>query len=409
MRMNLRNCLAGVLCAAFAQGAHALTQDITAVFTPDPANALKNEFVNTTPISGFCAGFGHAICKSRGLFSIQAPLGGGSPDLGPGVPVIYAHHTNPRNGAMFKVPSEWRDVQVTHTRTGEMETVQMRVSGIGQATVTRPGIHVWPGGGFTWVYAPSPCVTTGLASGGGVNARFFWLVPEGAGACSVTPIEDVTRFAFASMDYAYELKTPNPLGMSSGQYIGTLDYTIGPGGDFDFGDVVIVADGSMKFNFTLDVQHTLKVELPPGGNRIELLPQGGWQAWLNQGRKPARLFRDQTFNISASSRFKMQLECQYRDGGNTCSLYEPLSGRAVPLNISVSLPNGLTDITGQPVNRRPLLLDGSGTELFQPGFYVERKPGTLHFEIARDQVEEMLTGPGKTYRGTVTVIWDSEV
>jgi len=31
------------------------------------------------------------------------------------------------------------------------------------------------------------------------------------------------------MDYAYELKTPNPLGMSSGQYTGTLDYTIGPG------------------------------------------------------------------------------------------------------------------------------------------------------------------------------------
>ena len=409
MRTSVRNCLAGVLCAAFAQVTHALTQDITAVFTPNPANALKNEFLNTTPISGFCAGFGHAICKSRGLFSIQAPLGGSSPDLGPGVPVIYAHHTNPRNGAMFKVPSEWRDVQVTHTRTGEMETVQMRVSGIGQATVTRPGIHVWPGGGFTWVYAPVPCITTGLASGGGVNARFFWLVPEGAGACSVTPIEDTTRFAFSSMDYAYELKTPNPLGMSSGQYTGTLDYTIGPGGDFDFGDVVIVADSSMKFNFTLDVQHALKVELPPGGNRVELLPQGGWQAWLNQGRKPVRLFRDQTFNLSASSRFKMKIECQYNGGGSHCFLYEPLGGHAVPMAMSVSLPGGITDASGQPVNRRALSRDGSGTELFMPGHYVDRRPGTLHFEIARDQVEEMLTGPGKTYRGTVTVIWDSEV
>lgn len=407
MRTSVRNCLVAVLCAAFAQAAHALTQDIRAVFTPDPANQMKNEFINTTPVSGFCAGFGHTICKNNGYFSIEAPLSGSSPDLGPGVPVIYAGHTNPREGAMFKVPSEWRAFQVTHTRTGEVETVQMRITGIGQQTSTRPGIRVWPSS--TW-FAAYPCVSTGLISGGGTNLRFFWLVPENAGACNKkAPIEDVTRFAFASMDYAYALKTPNPLSMSSGEYTGTLEYSIGPGGDFDFGDVVIADDKSMKFNFTLNVQHALKVELPPGGNRIELLPQGGWQAWLNQGRKPARLFRDQTFNISASSRFKMQLECQYRDGSNTCSLYEPLSGHAVPLNISVSLPNGLTDPSGQPVNRRPLLLDGSGTELFQPGFYVERKPGTLHFEIARDQVEEMLTGPGKTYRGTVTVIWDSEV
>ncbi|WP_259740243.1 hypothetical protein [Pseudomonas brassicacearum] len=211
------------------------------------------------------------------------------------------------------------------------------------------------------------------------------------------------------MDYSYALKTPNPLSMSSGEYTGTLNYTMGPGRDFDFGDVVISDEDTLTFNFTLEVQHALKVEVPPGGNRVELVPQGGWQAWLNQGRKPARLFRDQTFNISASSRFKMQLECQYSQDGKTCSLHEPLSGHFVPLNISVSLPNGLTDATGQPVNRRPLLLDGSGTELFQPGFYVERKPGTLHFEIAREKVEEMLTGVAKKYSGTVTVIWDSEV
>jgi hypothetical protein len=184
---------------------------------------------------------------------------------------------------------------------------------------------------------------------------------------------------------------------------------VGPNKDFDFGDIMIPNDDTLTFNFDLEVQHTLKVEVPPGGNRVELVPQGGWQAWLQRNRRPERLFRDQTFNISASSRFKMQLECQYHDGSNTCSLYEPLSGHAVPLNISVSLPNGLTDATGQPVSRRPLLRDGSGTELFQPGFYVERKPAILHFEIARDQVEKMLTGVAKHYSGNVTVIWDSEV
>nr|WP_131107721.1 hypothetical protein [Pseudomonas sp. Sample_10] len=407
MKSCLKNYLAGLLCAVFAPAAHALTQEITAVFTPDPANPLKNEFINTTPISGFCADFGHTICKHHGYFSIEAPLSGSTPDLGPGVPVIYAGHTNPREGVMYKVPSEWRAFQVTHTRTGEVETVQMRISGIGQHTSTRPDFSVWPSS--SWFSAP-PCRSTGLISGIGPNLRFFWIVPEDAGACNKrAPIADITRFAFSKTEYAYALKTPNPLSMSSGEYTGSLEYSIGPGGDFDFGDVVIADDKTMTFNFTLNVQHALKVEVPPGGNRVELLPQGGWQAWLQRNRRPERLFRDQTFNISASSRFKMQLECQHHDGGNTCSLYEPLSGHAVPLNISVSLPNGLTDPSGQPVSRRPLLRDGSGTELFQPGFYVERRPGTLHFEISREEVEKMLDGDNKTYRGNVTVVWDSEV
>ncbi len=42
--------------------------------------------------------------------------------------------------------------------------------------------------------------------------------------------------------------------------------------------------------------------------------------------------------------------------------------------------------------------------------FVDRKPGTLHFEVARDDVETMLQpGESGTYEGNVTVIWDSEV
>jgi hypothetical protein len=212
------------------------------------------------------------------------------------------------------------------------------------------------------------------------------------------------------LDFAYELETPNPLGMSSGKYFGSLTYSVGPNADFDMGDVMVTSQSTLTLNFALDVQHTLKVDIPPGGNRVELVPQGGWQAWLQQGRKPTRLFRDQTFNISASSRFKMNLECQYSQDGKTCSLREPESGDVVPLKVSVSLPYGLTDGGGQAVSRRQLLRDGSGTELFQPGIYVDRKPGTLHFEIPADEVAEMIhSGTQRQYSGSVTVIWDSEI
>ncbi|BBP63502.1 hypothetical protein PHLH5_10430 [Pseudomonas sp. Cab53] len=171
---------------------------------------------------------------------------------------------------------------------------------------------------------------------------------------------------------------------------------------------MIPTDSLLTLNFKLDVEHTLKVEVPPGGNRVELVPQEGWQSWLNSGRKPTRLFRDQRFHISASSRFKMAIECQYISG-NTCAMSETDTGHAVPVDVSVTLPDGLMDGAGQPVNRRRLLRDGSGTELFEPSLYVDRRLGMLHFEVGRSSVEAMLDTGATRYTGDVTVIWDSEV
>ncbi|MGF6204325.1 hypothetical protein ABH906_000331 [Pseudomonas frederiksbergensis] len=390
------------LCAAAA------TQEITAVFKPDPSNPLLNKFVNTTPQSGVCPGHMPARCEALGIFSIRT----WDINFTSNTPLVL-NHVGPgpvdvRKGVMFKVPSEWRSLEVVSDK-GERETVQVRIAGIGNRfDVTRPGtIHSWSP--RTFVYAPAPCLTTGMGTGTSQYLLWFWVVPEGAGTCSLTHVVEVPELRYVNFEYAYELRTPNPLGMSTGHYTGSITYTVGPHQDFDFGDIMIPNDSLLTFNFNLDVQHTLKVEVPPGGNRVELVPQGGWQAWLQRNRRPERLFRDQTFNISVSSRFKMQLDCQYGDGGNQCLVREPESGGAVPLNISVTLPSGLTDAAGQPVSRRPLLRDGSGTELFQPGHYVDRKPGVLHFEIAREKVEEMLTGVGKTYSGNVTVIWSSEI
>lgn len=402
--------VSAVLSASVSLTAQALTQNIEASFRPDSANPQLNKFRNDTPESGICPWHIPQRCKDMNIFTIRTTAFSVISN-GP----ILANHENPRQGAMFKVPSEWRSLNVIHQDTGEVETVEVRIAGIGAFwNLPRPpGVSAWarPGARWDtqWRNAPAPCQGVNYIAAGNNFALFFWLVPEGAGACSRQPGTEIPWFKYSHLEYAYELRTPNPLTMSTGKYIGSINYTMGPGKDFDFGDVMIPADDQFIFNFTLDVVHALKVEVPPGGNRIELVPHGGWQAWLNQGRKPTRLFRDQTFNISASSRFKMNLECQY-GSGNTCALWEPTAGHDVPVNVSVSLPNGLTDGSNQPVNRRPLLRDGSGTELFQPGFYLDRKPGTLHFEIAQDEVKEMLyPGITRTYSGNITVIWDSEL
>ena len=402
----LKRLVAGIaLSASVSLTAQALTQNIDASFRPDSANPTMNKFRNDTPVSGICAGHIPERCEQLNIFSIRDSAFRASAN-GPILPGAEL-----RNGAMFKVPSEWRELDVTHETTGEIEKVEVRIAGIGHRWDVRPNVGVWaiPGVSWSsrWRNGVAPCTGTGYLAAGSSYALFFWIVPEGAGACGLAPGTEISSLSYSHLEYAYELRTPNPLTMSSGQYAGSITYTMGPGQDFDFGDVMIPDDNLFTFNFTLDVQHTLKVEVPPGGNHIDLIPQGGWQAWLNQGRKPTRLFRDQTFNISSSSRFKMQMECQYPTG-DTCGL-EDEAGNRVPLQVLVTLPNGLTREDDSPVNRQPLGLSGSGTELFKPGFYVDRKPGALHFEIDRDDVSLMLDRTAATYKGDVTVIWDSEV
>lgn len=403
----------GCLFSTCLNSAWAEQVSIKASFKPDSAQPQLNKFKNDTPSSGYCAIY-PGQCSDNGMFSLQVPI-----QFDSSAPIL-ANHPSVRQGAMFKVPAQWRELTVRHEGTGETETVKVRIVGFGSRYVTEDIMSLvgptenyrdahWNLWGGTWVNTPPPCLYSGVGAYWSTAYRFFWKTPTD-GVCSRQAKFNIPWLRYEYLDFAYELVTPNPLGMSSGKYVGPLTYTLGPGADFDMGDVMIPSSSTLTLNFALDVQHTLKVDVPPGGNRVELVPQGGWQSWLQQGRKPTRLFRDQTFNISASSRFKMQLECQYSRDGNACSLLEPVSGHVVPLKVSVSLSHGLADANGQPVNRRPLRMDGIGTELFQPGFYVDRKPGTLHFEITQDEVKEMLKpGVARTYSGNVTVIWDSEV
>jgi len=396
----------GLTAALISPLASALTQDITAKFRPDQSNPTVNEFVNTTPQSGICPGHIPGHCNALGIFTIRTNAFTAEAN-GP----IPANHPSPRQGAMWKVPSEWRAVQVTHTETGQTDTVQMRIAGIGHRWNSRPGVSAWVQPGLPWSSAwrdaPSPCRGINYFAAGTNFVLFFWLVPENAGVCHRVPSTTIDWFNYSNMEYAYGLKTPNPLAMAPGEYTGSISYVLGPGGDFDFGDVMIPNDNVLTFNFTLTVDHHLRVQVPPGGNRVQLEPQGGWQNWLQNGRKPTRLARDQTVSLWSGGPFKMTLECG-QPLGNTCSVSN--GTHQVPLEVAVSLPAGLYDSAGRPVNRLPLRLDGSGTERFQPRIYIYRQPSTLHFSVLADGVAQMLEhGSGTTYSGTATVVWDSEV
>ncbi|WP_150804015.1 hypothetical protein [Pseudomonas fluorescens] len=404
---------AGLMCCLYVGSVAAVTQEITAVFKPDPANPQENKFVNQTPVSGYCAKYPE-LCKRDNVFSLRLPIRFVSRTA------IQPNHGE-RQGPTFKVPANWRALTVRNLATGEHEVVEIRIAGFGsEYTLSDTAINIvggaenageahrklWGGGLSDWVNAPAPCLSVGVGYYHHQYYGFFWKTPV-ENHCSKRSSYLIPGISYDHMDFSYELRTPNPLTMSAGLYSGAISYTVGPGQDFDMGDVMLPDDALITLDFNLHVQHIFKVDIPPGGHRIELIPQGGWQAWLQQGRKPVRLFRDQTFTISASTRFKMKLECQ-NDLSEGCGIADPVSGYGGLVNVYVSLPNGLTDSHGQPVSRVLLGRDAAGP--FQPGFSVDRTPGTLHFEVPQKDVSWLIqNAKGRAFAGNITVIWDSEV
>ncbi|KJZ64735.1 hypothetical protein [Pseudomonas fluorescens] len=404
--MKRSKCWLGLLAALSVPSAGAVNQEIRALFQPDSSQPQRNVFINKTPNSGYCATY-PGECADNNMFSIQLPIRFES---------IRA--IAPDEGISLKVPANWRQLTITNMQTQETETVEVRIIGIGSRYILSDSATHLTGETDTlaghqklwtsnsWVYAPMPCQYSGVGAYTPATYRFFWKAPVES-PCTKVATFRIPSMSFDTLDFAYELRTPNPLGMSSGLYTGPLSYTIGPGGDFDLGPLMNPDDGNLILDFVLDVQHTLKVDIPPGGNRVLLEPQGGWQSWLEQGRKPVRLYRDQIFNISASSKFTMRFECEL-DLDTGCAILDRESGYAGGVNVSVSLPNGLTDSTGQPVRRLPL--SRTATSPFQPRIYVDRKPGTLHFEMGeRDTNWLIINSKGRPYKGNITVIWDSEV
>ncbi|WP_192562280.1 hypothetical protein [Pseudomonas gozinkensis] len=396
----------GLSMSLGVSSAQAASQEIRALFQPDPAHPNKNEFVNQTPDSGYCATYPDQ-CADHKMFSIQ-------------IPVRFNSNRALRAGDAIapKAPSNWRRLTVTNRDTQETETVEVRIIGIGSdftlsdtaanlvgVTDTLEGHQkLWTTS--SWVYAPSPCQYSGVGAYTPRTYRFFWKTPVEA-PCAKNAAYAIPAITFNTLDFTYELRTPNPLGMSSGLYTGSLAYSLGSGGDFDLGPLMSPDDGSVSLDFVLDVQHTLKVDLPPGGNKVTLEPAGGWQNWLDNGRKPTRFYRDQPYYLSASSRFKVTMQCDSL-GGSECRMGSP-TGRSTRVETRLTVPPGIVGPGG---------VDGwsgtLGTNLwigpFQPTHYVDRKPGNLRFEIPRMYIDDLLKpGVNDTLTGHITIIWDSEV
>lgn len=393
-----------ILCV---QPTDAAEQLITAVFSPDTDNAAHNQFVNTTPNYGYCVILPN---QCKGSFSIQFPVTlESSKALDPVEAAV-----DRRKAAYFSMPFNFRTVQVMNDVTGAVADVKIRISGFGGRYILRDSTwhgHLWNGG--SWVYASAPCLYGGVGSGAADYYDFFWKAPVSAStACVKTPkVEIPAPFKYQNMAINYELITPDPLAMDVGTYSGRVTFGIGPGQDFDFGDVMVASDSQITFNFKLAVNHLLKVDFPPGSNRAILQPKEGWQTWLNSGRRAPALNADMAFKMSSSGPFRVYLNCEY-DVGNTCGIQAPAAAgeHTVGVDIGVSFANGIvTAVNNLPAIKVPLGIGPANAVIFRTAQIQFSRGATLHYDIPSATTAQMVKNPGRTYRGTATVIFDATI
>ncbi|MEG0858077.1 MAG: hypothetical protein RSD81_08805 [Pseudomonas sp.] len=385
-----------VALALTAPVTHALEVTITAQYRGD----ASARFENTTPPAFFCQRWPQR-CNESGLTGVLGVV-----DL----PITFDKEVtvgNPRDEFYVKMPAR-RQVDIFRDHTGEPHVVPFEFIAVGQRT-----------SGVAWNRSP---LYNSILQGGCTRLHNFanpphvlhlWRVesPQSPTAChaSYNRAQPDYREVVTGMEMGvgYMLSMPGPYRMKPGIYRGSSTYSIGPGGDFDFGDAVTNLSGnSLTIHFVLDVQHAFFFDFPPGSDRAVLEPPGGWQAWLAGGSAPQRLYRDLPFRLSSTGPFKVYKLCQY-DAGDRCGIRNAGSDE-VPVEVALSLPGGI-QYRGGGINRVALPTGRLAALQFEAVIPTLNRPGQLHFEVGRDDVRAMLANPGTTYTGHVTVVFDAEL
>ncbi|MDN7140037.1 hypothetical protein KC131_05220 [Pseudomonas sp. JQ170] len=395
------------LAILVSQQVGAADRTLTFVYSPNPANPGSNQFINTTPNSGYCSDR-PSSCSSgeksitAGITSIRTLIPTPPPSL--------------EQGGSFKLPGGWHDIEVSNG--SEHAPLRFRITGIkathqfGQNVLDLTGMGsleqahnaLWQGG--HWANAASPCSFGGTAYITVTFQNFYWNIPaSGTSRCGKINNFNLVNFWINNFGFKYVVEMPDPQSLPSGRYTGTKTFSFGPGGDFDFGGVAM-APQVLNLNFDVTVNHVLEASFPPGSSTAALQPQGGWLQWLQRGRRPEKLSIDQHFRFSTNNAFKMHIECQYTVG-NQCGIQNG-SGHQVPVESRVTLPAGINNASGQPANRQ--LLSPVDKHVFTPTRLVNDSRAQLHFEVGRDDVKDMIDHhSGSKYSGNVTVVWDSDI
>jgi len=348
-------------------------------------------FVNTTPVSGICRSALY-FCQDF-PFSVMTQIVANGPKA-----LTGRQHPGPAGtDLLLKVPTAM-EIQITHTGLGVSRMMKFVPKLFGM-TLEMPESAT----GGAWQLDPE----CRFGARGGATPRsyqFAWLLTAENTACRMFSKVERTVIRISNVSLGYEIVAIDPHDMPAGTYHGRLRYTVGDGGDVDFGSGFTYNTNELIFNVNLTVTQEMAVELVSGTASVELLPPGGWRKWVLQA--PPYLAAQLSFYLSASGPFKVYLSACEIPMGDGCGIRHVFFNRSVPLQIAVSLPGMRRDdadvnllVLSTSRDAAPLLAPGPGGGV--------RRLSYLYFNVNWPESRDMRRYAGK-FAGNITVMFDAD-
>jgi hypothetical protein len=373
---------------------YAASVNVSAEFKSDITQPQKNKFTNTTPKTGFCTRF-PSYCRGE-IFSVAVP--------GISAQKFYDVLSSDlrTNHHYYKIDAATRIVTLTNKVTGLKTNAKFRINIF---SVRTDGLKLYyqitPSGG---------CSSATGGSGNETQATFSWRVPEGKYNCYSRLLSNDTltnngNVRLYELSFGYELETPDPLSLPSGEYEGEVVYTLGDGMDIDY-YALSYSDNEVRIKINAKVEHAFFYRFPSGSENVKLSPPNGWSSWINGGMIPQKLSKEVPFTLSSSSGFKVWMQCEHNSGAG-CGLKNQATAETVPLDVKMTIPG--FNSNRQPVRNMLLNTDAAGHTIDLPGQFVVDLRSKLDFIVNRPEVEKMVKAPGSNWKGAVTLIFDSEV
>ncbi|MDN2487261.1 hypothetical protein MML63_16645 [Kosakonia sacchari] len=385
------------------------------------SSVTGNIFINTTPQSGFCTEYPQ-YCTDNDAVSVALTL------YAPLMQDKLMANSPPRESMFYKMPGNWRTVKLFNT-AGQSTELAFRVAGFAASYLTHSEwsvpdhVNNWQGGSFE--YAPSPCITSGVAPAWSQwGFKFMWKWPVSDVPCYKLPTIDLKDdpYNIRYLSFIYELTNASPLQLASGDYTGTLHFTVGPGGDVDFGDLFIPTDPNIDINFRLTIKHDFSITTTADDHQVALQPckpnkictpqegEANWERWMISHITPPLTGRS-NFGITSTGNFTVYLACANGQIGQDCALQSDNTGQLVPFGAFINLPVNIVDsTTGATVVKQHLNAGKDPTQnIFTTQSSGSNQKGSIDFLVAQHDVETMLTTRPDTWRGGVTVIFDLDI
>jgi len=396
----------GLLAVTACTPAAAGELDITARFRVSAAEPSITHFVNTTPLSGYCQQRPD-LCRPDDV-TITIPL-----DINRTwqIPAPIEAHNYQR------VDGTWKEISIHSSENGGSYPLRFRLNLLARQYlrgVLDPGASagdLMARSSYPGINGSSVGGCSGRTGSGNIDQyNFAWIVPADFRVCS-RPFTTGEPFgpysgSITRVSIGYELVNPNPLRMPNGTYTGVVSYDVGRGKAIDLGEGEY-SDSVINFNLTLTVEHQIRVEFPANSDRVLLEPDGGWLDWLNKGRRPTRLYREQPFRLWGSAPMHMYLTCEYAMG-NRCGIANNRTGEQVPVDITLTLPDAFR-YQGQLVQQLALPVGQPAALTFDAIRPLLSGRSQLHYSVAQEHMAGMLANAGTTYQGDVTIIFDAEI